>query len=176
MSLAVIETLLDEIFSQLPQVADRNAKLFSVKYDWGFQDDMNLYMTQELGNKTPLIWYMPTEITRNVDEQSTRLKLIIAKDSENKTARNKKVWKDEFKVVLDPLLENVRKALKRSGKTQLLTDTDKVYREANYTEYLRDSSGKVTQTKTLDHWNVIIFECDLTILGDGYCVQEINFY
>lgn len=177
----VPETILGEIFAQIPPIAytdvNHGASTIEVKYHWGGQDDMNLYMEREAGNKTPLIWLVPNKYEVKAGEATVPIKLIIAKDSENKTAMNPKVWEDEFETVLDPLLENVIKSLERSGKTQILGNSHSAYREANYSEYERDSTGSKTKNKTIDHWNVIVLELTLLILNDAYCVKDnINFY
>lgn len=166
----VVETLLRDIFSQLPQIADNSGKLFTVKYHWGGQDDMNLYMKQESGNKTPLIWLVQNKGKQISTEQSRRIKLIIAKDSENKTAMNPAVWEREFETVLDPLLDNVLKCLYGSGRTNIVNNEYDVYREANYSEYERDS-----ESKTIDHWNVITLESDILFTESSACIQTINF-
>ena len=172
----VPETILSKVFEQLPPVAyfDKNkgASTIPVKFDYGNQDDLNLYMEKELGNKTPLVWLVQgAKVDRESSQNRFPLKLVIAKDSEQKTARNKKVWNTEISVYLDPLLENVRRCLKSSNIGFIVNDTDKVYREANYSE----TDGK--STKTIDHWNVITFECDYEFYPTASvdCVKQINF-
>jgi len=172
----VPETLLREIFSQIPDVVytdvNRGETSIPVKYHWGGQDDLNLYMKQESGNTTPLIWLVQGSKDEMQAGDLTRdIKLILAKSSEHKTSMNPIVWDTEFVNFLNPLLENVIKALERSGVTQPEGRKYSVYREANYSEYERE--GK---TKTIDHWNVIILECTLLLNENFQCINTINFY
>jgi hypothetical protein len=172
----VRENLLKELFSQLPNVVI-GAKSFPVKFHWGGQDDLNLYMREEKNNKHPLIWLVQDRAEQLSTEQSSNIKLIIAKDSAHKTSRNPIVWETEFDTILNPLFENVLKCLKRSGRTMIVGDRYRVYREANYSEPYRDSTGKVdtTKTKTIDHWNVIEFTADINFTESTLCMQQINF-
>ncbi len=170
-----VEKVLKEIFVQLPEsVID--GENYPITFSWGSQKDCNAHLASIVTtNKYPLVWYVPNEVERVVDEQNVRIKLIIAKNSQNQNSLNPEVWDREFETVLDPLLENVRKALLRSNKTMIVGNSDRTYRSANYSADEFKSEGGQDETKQIDIWNVIVFECDLKILGDAYCVQTINF-
>ena len=172
------EKVLKEIFVQLP-VSVIDGENYPVTFSWGSQKDCNAHLASIVStNKYPLVWYVPNEVVRVVEEQNVRIKLILAKNSQNQNSLNPEVWDREFETVLDPLLENVRKALERSNKTMIVGKTDTVYRSANYSAYTPDElrrEGGQDETKQIDIWNVIVFECDLKILGDVYCIQTINF-
>ena len=167
----VVETLLREIFSQIPDI-DYAGKQWPVKYHWGGQDDLNLYMQTEAGNQTPLIWLVNDKVSFKSSEADSRIKIIIAKSSENKGERNPIVWDSEFVQVLNPLLEKVIKCFQQSGITTIVNQSYDVYREANYSEYAKGEKGV---TKTIDHWNVIIFESNINFNSITSCVQTINF-
>lgn len=172
----VAETFLEELFGQIPNI-NYAGKDYPVKFGWGNQDDLNLYMRTESGNQTPLIWMIQDKVDVHSTEAGRRVRLIIAKSSEHKAERNPIVWKSEFVQVLNPLLVNVLKCLRKSGLTTLVGDRYSVYRQANYSEYERDEMGKVskTQAKTIDHWNVIQFEADILFRNIGNCIPQINF-
>ena len=177
----VVETFLRDLFSQIPPISytdvNKGASTIDVKYHWGGQDDLNLYLKQEAGNKTPLIWLVQDRGRQVSTELKRRVKLIIAKDSEHKTSMNPKVWDTEFAEFLNPLLDKVVQCLMKSGMTIILNDTYDVYREANYSEYEREiSSKRETQNKVIDHWNVITFEADILFTGDNtQCINTIYF-
>jgi hypothetical protein len=90
--------------------------------------------------------------------------LILAKDSQHVTNRNPKVWETEFVDCLNPLLENIYKALESSGATTILS-IDNERREANYTEE--------DLLKATDFWNVIIL--DITLRFTDNCINKIKF-
>lgn len=171
----VRETLLRELFSQLPDMVV-GSKSYSIKFHWGGQDDMNLYMQTENGNTTPIVWLVQEKAKQKSTEQSSRVKLILGKSSPSKNARNPTVWDSEFSNYLNPLLENVLKCLKQSGRTFIIGNEYDVYREANYSEYARTIDGKTdTSTLTIDHWNVITLEADIMFIESTMCIQQINF-
>lgn len=176
----VIETLLREIFEQIPPMVyvdiNKGESSIPVKFHWGNQDDLTLYMKKENGNTTPLIWLVQGDKDEiQAGEVNRKIRLILAKSSEHKTSMNPKVWDTEFVEFLNPLLDLVLKCLNESGVTQIMDRKYSVYREANYSEFERDSQGKKTSTTTIDHWNVITLECELLLQEANQCVRTINF-
>ena len=168
----VSELILREIFSQLPPYIDSNSKSFSIKYEWGDHPDLILFLKNISGNKYPLIWLVSGDQTpdRYSHTLNRQCRLILAKDSQHVTNRNPTVWDTEFNDCLNPLLENVYKALERSGVTTILSIQNE-RREANYTEE--------DLLKSTDFWNVIIL--DITLLfteksdGTAQCINTIKF-
>jgi len=168
----VTETLLKEIFSQLPPFEDSNSKNFPIRFEWGNQNDLILFLKTISGNKYPLIWLV--EGSQDVDRfahQTTRnCRLIIAKDCKNATDRNPTVWNTEFVTVLNPILKNVLRALDRSGVTTIIgTHTED--RRANYTEE--------DLLKCTDFWNVIVLDVNIMFKekadGTAQCINTIKF-
>lgn len=168
----VTETILREIFLQLPNYIDSNNKSFPIKYEWGDQPDLILYLKQIAGNKYPLVWLVSGDqaVDRVVHKTTRRCRLILAKDSKHVANRNPTVWDTEFVNCLNPLLENVYKALDRSGVTTIIS-IENERREANYTEE--------DNTKATDFWNVIILDITIqfTEKSDGktQCINTIKF-
>jgi len=159
----VVEDKLTAIFDQLPLI-----KGFKPKFNWGSQDTLNLYLSQlKQTNKYPLIWLVESPDTVNVRMVEKSIKLIIAKQSVHTTNTNPIIWETEFKEVLNPLLENVIKALDRSTITEIKDSKYKIQRISNYSE----DNGKTT--KTIDNWNVIILELDVYFKEN--CLKQIKF-
>lgn len=164
------EDVLRELFTQLPPALDSNDNPFEVKFNWGNQDDLNLYLSQfKTTTKYPLIWLVDgdEEIDIYSTEINRKTRLIIAKQSVHQTNTNPIVWDSEFKNTLNPLLENVLKCLNQSGKTMIKGGKHKVRRDANYSN--KDQIGA-----TIDPWNVIILDFDLVIFPYS-CIGEIKF-
>jgi len=168
----VTETILREIFAQLPPYIDGNAKSFPIKYEWGDQADLILFLKQIAGNKYPLVWLVNGDQSpdRYAHTLTRKCRLILAKDSKHVTNRNPTVWDTEFNNCLNPLLENVYKALERSGVTMIVS-TENERREANYTEE--------DLLKATDFWNVIILDITLKFTeksdGTSQCINTIKF-
>ena len=126
----VVEEHLKNIFDQLPLI-----KGFKPKFNWGSQDTLNLYLSQlKQTNKYPLIWLVesPDNIGMYSKTIEKSVKLIIAKQSVHVTNTNPIIWETEFKEVLNPLLENVIKALERSTITEIKDSKYKIQRITNY--------------------------------------------
>ena len=161
----VVEEYLKNIFDQLPLI-----KGFKPKFNWGSQDALNLYLSQlKQTNKYPLIWLVesPDNIGMYSKTIEKSVKLIIAKQSVHTTNTNPIIWETEFKEVLNPLLENVIKALERSTITEIKDSKYKIQRITNYSE----DNGK--NAKTIDNWNVIILELDVYFKEN--CLKQIKF-
>jgi len=168
----VSEKILKDIFLQLPPYVDSNQKSFSIRFEWGDQADLILYLKQIADNKYPLIWLVSGDQSPDrVNHGLTRkCRLILAKDSKHVTNRNPLVWDTEFENCLNPLLENVYKALERSGVTTILS-VENERREANYTEE--------NLLKATDFWNVIVLDVTLKFTeksdGTAQCINTIKF-
>jgi hypothetical protein len=161
----VAEEHLKNIFDQLPLI-----KGFKPKFNWGSQDTLNLYLSQlKQTNKYPLIWLVesPDNIGMYSKTIEKSVKLIIAKQSVHTTNTNPIIWETEFKEVLNPILENVIKALERSTITEIKDSKYKIQRITNYSE----DNGK--NAKTIDNWNVIILELDVYFKEN--CLKQIKF-
>lgn len=159
----VVENILSDIFAQLPTIQG-----FQPKFNWGSQNALNLYISQlKQTNKYPLIWLVESPETVNYKSVEKSVKLIIAKQSVHTTNTNPIIWETEFKDVLNPLLDNVIKALDRSTATEIKDKKYKIQRISNYSE----DNGK--SSKTIDNWNVIILELD--VFFKDKCINQIKF-
>lgn len=168
----VVEKILQEIFSQLPPVI-RGSKSFDIKFEWGNEKDLVLYL-KEAKIKYPLIWLVESKENHFISSNSVEknLRLIIAKDSQHVTNRNPTVWNTEFDEVLNPILENVITAFKKSGVTTILNNNSyEVEKRANYTEN--------EKAKAIDFWNVIILDIKIRFEekanGQPKCINTIKF-
>jgi len=157
------EDALGVIFQQLPPVQDTNGVDFKIKYSWGSEYALNLYLAQTT-EKYPLLWLVEGSDNYDATLSITRpIKLFIAKNSDYVTNTNPTIWAEEFNIVLNPILANVLKALQGSGITEIKDGKYKVTRLANYTENNNTS-------KTIDNWNVIVVESDIKVkIKNGPC-------
>lgn len=165
------ETNLEILFDKLPPSKDSNGKEFKIKFGWGNQNALNLYLSQfEKTTKYPLIWVIEGE-----DEEDTiaktitrKVKMFIAKQSIHQTNTNPIIWDTEYKNVLDPIYENVKTALISGGNTNVIDRKFKAKRRPNF-------SDKDSIAKTIDPWNVIIVEFDLETYTRGCINENITF-
>tara|TARA_R110000782_G_scaffold83895_1_gene164037 strand:+ start:2117 stop:2641 length:525 start_codon:yes stop_codon:yes gene_type:complete len=172
----IVEDILKEIFSQLPAIKDSNSVDFSPHFNWGSQNTLNLYLSQlKKSVKYPLIWL--TETVDDSDIYAHKLekpvKLILAKQSNHTTNTNPIIWETEFKNILNPLLKNVITSIEKSGVTSIKDGRYKSTRLANYSE------NEGADSKTIDNWNVIVFEATVIFRekadGTPNCIKTIKF-
>lgn len=167
----VFETGLASIFEQLPDIEDINGNTFKPRFNWGTQDVLNKFISlPENVSKYPLIW-----LVNGVDNQSTNNKqvtrnntrLILAKNSDAPDEFNDFQFQTDYDLVLNPLLDNIIKALERSGISKIIDYNYTVQRLPNYSEV-------TDENKTLAIWNAIVFEASIELKGNR-CLKQIKF-
>jgi len=167
----VFETKLAQILDQLPDITDINGNVFKPRFNWGTQDVLNKFIAlPENISKYPLIWLVNGVDSLNVTKDvATRnnCRLIIAKNSDAPNEFNDFQFQTDYDIVLNPLLENIIKALERSGVSRIIDGDYSVERLPNYSE-------TTNETKTLAIWNAITFDCSLELRGDR-CINNIKF-
>ena len=176
----VVETLLRDIFSQIPDVVytdvNKGQNTLKVNFGWGSEKDLILFLRSINGNKYPLIWLVQGKQSDSLFTGTTnrRIKLIVAKNSEHKTNINPTIWDTEFVEVLNPVYEKVLKCLQQSGVTAIVDGAFDTDRRANYTEEALED-----KTYTIDIWNVVVFEGNVNFYekgnGDPLCIKKIKF-
>lgn len=167
----VFETKLAEIFEQLPDLTDINENVFKPRFNWGTQDVLNKFIAlPENVSKYPLIWLVngsdDIETTKDVATRNN-FRLILAKNSDVPNEFNDFQFKTDYDLILNPLLDNVIKALNRSGVSKIIDNKYSVERLPNYSEVTNES-------KTLAIWNATVFNCSLELRGDR-CINNIKF-
>jgi hypothetical protein len=77
-----------------------------------------------------------------------------------------------FDTILNPLLENVVKALERSGITFIVKRNNVKYKAQRLSNYSEDNGATAF---TIDNWNVIALKADVNFFGSVECINNINF-
>lgn len=160
----VFEEKLGEVMDLLPSIIDANGNSFKPFFNWGTQDVLNKYLTLPKNQGSyPLIW-----LVDGVDEGKTNntsiirdTRLILAMHSDKQDYFNPDIYQTDYKVILNPLLENVIKALEKSGVSEIQELKYKIEKHPNYSV---TTQGE--KSKTVDVWNAILFDCKIR-LKDG---------
>jgi hypothetical protein len=97
--------------------------------------------------------------------------IVIATKSLMQDELNPFQYNNDFKIILQPILNNLITALQRSGISILKTDTIKTNRVVNYGVEFRNAN----EIKTLDIWNAIIFDAEITFTSTTTCLNKIIF-
>jgi hypothetical protein len=169
----VFEEQLGRLISLLPTFTDANSNTFTVKYGWGDINELNKYMFVNSTQIYPLIWLTAGEDTHDLNEPNVKrnASIVIATKSLMQDELNPFQYNNDFKIILQPILNNLITALQRSGISMLKTDTIKTNRVVNYGVDFRIAN----EIKTLDVWNAIVFDAEITFTSTTTCLNKIIF-
>lgn len=173
----VFEEQLGRLVDVLPAFTDANSDSFAVKYGWGDVNELNKYMYVNGQNVYPLIWLTNSPDTHNLREPNVKrnARIIVATRSLNQDELSPFQYSNDFAVILQPTLNNLIKALKQSGISILNETTIKTERVINYGVEYRKEYQTQGETNTLDVWNVIVFDAEITFTSTTTCLNNINF-
>lgn len=165
----VFEERLGELFDLLPVVTDANDNEFKPAFMWGTQDVLNKYLTLPMDqSKYPLIWLVNSE--DNYDSMKVNVRretrLVIAMRSDKVDEFNPFIYETDYKMILNPVLDNVLTALQNSTISYLYDREFTVQRLPNY-------SVNDNQNGQIDIWNAITLDCSIDI--NSQCLLPIKF-
>ena len=169
----VFEEQLGRLIALLPTFTDANGNTFTVKYGWGDINELNKYMFINSTQIYPLIWLTAGEDTHDLNEPNVKrnASIVIATKSLMQDELNPFQYNNDFKIILQPILNNLITALQRSGISILKVDTIKTNRVVNYGVDFRIAN----EIKTLDVWNAIVFDAEITFTSTTTCLNKIIF-
>lgn len=165
----VFEERLGELFDLLPVVTDANNNEFKPVFMDGTIDVLNKYLTlPSEQSKYPLIWLVNGEDKGDTMKPNIRreARLIIAMRSDKVDEFNPFIRATDYKMILNPLLNNVLHALQNSSISYLYDLEFTVQRLPNYSVN-NNGNGMV------DIWNAIVLDCSIDI--NNQCLLPIKF-
>ena len=169
----IVERRLQELFDTLPPIIDDNGKEFKPTFNFGTHEDLLRFLNHKKKQSVafyPVIWLeTPFTMTGFEHRKSFDLKLVFAQLS-NYELSNKQRLQITFEKTLEPLYQNVLKALKESGFTRIIDNENN--KSTNYYNYSVVEKGKDKQFAS-DIWDAIKFECELQI--DATKIKRINY-
>lgn len=164
------------LFDTLPAIGDFSSqKTFKPNFDFGNELDCIAFLNDmrkrkqagEEVNTYPLVWLeTPIIETGQLPRLNIKPKIILATLT-NANYSNRKRLDVTFKPTLLPLLDNVIKALNRSGFTKLI-NRDREQRTKYFNYGNENNENEVT-----DIWDAIKFECEIEMSD---CAQRTVFY
>lgn len=174
----VFETAIDAIVNLLPKSVDAAGTERFIQFGWGTIEELNKYLLLPSNrSKYPLIWLAVGKDKNNDREPSVtrRARFIFATRSTNSSELNRYQFRNDFDVILQPVLDNFKYALKVSGISRF-DDTDyETERLPNYSVVYRENSEDKTKTNQIAVWNAITFDATVTIFANPTCINEIFF-
>jgi hypothetical protein len=171
----VFEEKLSDVVNLLPNHIDSESTEFVIKYGWGNLNELNKYIT--LNAQYPLIWLVDGEDTHNLkkDEVKRNARIVIATRSINVEEMNPFQYDNDFKLTLQPILDNLIKALILSGNSLINQETIKTTRMPNYGIEYRREYQQQTESYTLDIWNAIVLDAEITFTNFTTCLRQDIF-
>jgi len=166
----ILEDVLEEIFSFLPDMADLSgATTYPVVFGYGDELELNIFLkTREKSNTYPLIWllYPYAESHTDNDVDVTGANFILAVET-NSSMQNKERIKETFTKILMPLFFNMRLAFKRAN----VISTDHVYSIVKHPNF--SESDTKEKSATIFIWDAIKVTTNFNVRDT--CLKAINF-
>jgi hypothetical protein len=142
----------------------------NVKFNWGTEEVLTKYLTMNGIDSFPLIWLVEGVDTNNDREPSVtrNAKIIILHMSQAPNEFNQYQHDFDFKLILQPILDNLIKSLDRSGISR--------YDNTNFrTQRVKNFAMKEVDKSLVYICNAIVFEAEITFSGISSCLNTINF-
>ncbi len=174
----VFEEALEAIVDTLPPLVDANGTSFPIIFDWGTIEVLNKFLLLPTNqSKYPLIWLSSAKDKNDNREPSVtrRARIIIATRSLNSDEFNRYQYRNDFKEILQPILDNLLFALNVSGISRYDDRDFETERVPNYSVTYRENSEDKTKSNQIDIWNAITLDATITFTNNGACIQQI-FY
>ena len=161
------QSRLAELFDTLPDMTI-GSDTFSVRNDWGTQKDLNKWLKLNRNKgKYPLVWLLtPVSDTGDEDTVSGDYTLILATLNKDVDMGNRERSRRSFATTLNPLYDNVIKALERGSSI------DFVGAERTKTNFYNYSEDDVSHENT-EIWDVIKLEVSIGI--NNNCLKTIYY-
>lgn len=163
----VVEEILDNVFSQLPQMDG-----YKPIFDWGNYEHLNSLMKLYSSNSKsiyPLIYKTSVGSSQLVEQYAEiDLILVLAIQNTETSLINRERWAMSYKNTLYPLVDNIEKCFEQVP----VFIWDRKYKIKEYPNYGNDGKNKAT-----DIWDAIEFTTKIKITHQNKdCdIQTINF-
>jgi hypothetical protein len=165
----VFEDQLARIVEILPSVIIRN-KFLKINYGWGTEEVLAKYLTLKGKLSFPLIWLVEGEDTNDLREPSVKrnARIVILFESQAPDQFNDYQHEWDFKVVLQPIADNLLKALEQSGISRFSDNNFRTQRVKNYS--MREVDKSLVYV-----CNAIVLNTEITFTGTTTCINTKIF-
>jgi hypothetical protein len=166
----VFEDQLARIVEVLPDVVV-GSQTATLNYGWGTEGVLTKYLTLKGKLSFPLIWLVEGEDINDLREPSVKRnsRIVILHESQAPSEFNTYQNEYDFKLILQPILDNLLTALTQSGISRYSDDNFKTQRVKNY-------NLRQTESESLVYiCNAIVLDAEITFSGQSTCLQTIQF-
>ncbi len=165
----VFEDQLARLVEVLPQITSGDLSQ-KINFGWGTESVLAKYLVLKGRLSFPLIWLVENVDTNNLREPnvSRDAKIVILYESQAPDELNPYQHEFDYKVILQPICDNLITALKQSGISRFDDSDFRTQRVKNYSMRKEDES-------IIYICNAIVFEAKITFSGISSCLNEIDF-
>jgi len=165
----IFEDQLARIVEVLPNVTvgDQTA---TVKFNWGTETVLANYLTLRGKLGFPLIWLVENQDTNDLREPSVKrsARIVILHESQAPAEFNPYQHEYDYKLILQPILDNLLTALSKSGISR--------YDDKNFTtRRVKNYSMNEVEKSLVYVCNAIILEAEITFSGVSSCIKTNIF-
>lgn len=165
----VFEDQLARIVEVLPDVVV-GSQTATLNYGWGTEAVLTKYLTLKGKLSFPLIWLVEGEDVNDLREPSVKRnsRIVILHESQAPSEFNPYQHEYDFKLILQPILDNLLIALSQSGISR--------YDDANFrTQRVKNYSMREENNSLVFICNAIVLDAEITFSGQSTCLQKIQF-
>lgn len=165
----VFEDQLARLVEVLPSITVGSISS-SIKFDWGTETVLANYLTLNGKLSFPLIWLVEGQDKNDLREPSVQrnARIVILHESQAPTEFNPYQHQYDYKLILQPICDNLLKAFQQSGISRINDNNFNSQRVKNYS--MREVDKSLVYV-----CNAIVLDIDLTFSGVSSCVQQIDF-
>ena len=165
----VFEDQLARLVEALPSITVGSISS-SIKFDWGTETVLANYLTLNGKLSFPLIWLVEGQDKNDLREPSVQrnARIVILHESQAPTEFNPYQHEYDYKLILQPICDNLLKAFQQSGISRINDNNFNSQRVKNYS--MREVDKSLVYICT-----AIALALDLTFSGVSSCVQQIDF-
>jgi len=165
----VFEDQLARIVEVLPDVVV-GSQTATLNYGWGTKEVLTEYLTLKGKLSFPLIWLEEGQDSNDLREPSVKRnsRIVILHESQAPSEFNPYQHEYDFKLILQPILDNLLIALSQSGISR--------YDDSNFrTQRIKNYSMREEDNSLVFICNAIVLDAEITFSGQSTCLQTIQF-
>jgi hypothetical protein len=166
----IFEDQLARIIEVLPPLTSGGLTQ-KINFGWGTKEVLTQYLTQKGKLSFPLIWLEEGADVNDLREPSVKrnARINIIYESQAPAEFNPYQHEYDFKLILQPILDNLLLALQQSGISR--------YSDGNFTtQRVKKFSMREEINKNLVFiCNAIVLDAEITFSGISSCLQTIQF-
>ena len=177
MSAIIVEDRLKELFDTLPVISIGGTD-YSTVFKYGDQKELMAFLASTRSDTVkpyPLIWYVyPNAETDDGHDQDVSLSLsLVMAVNNSKNMLNDERKETTYKTILEPLRNNVRKALKSASILNLIADGEGIrFTTTKFPNYSGDDNN-TNESELTDVWDAIKQVQTVTI--NDNCLKTILY-